>query len=76
MKGPADSPKVSLTGEDFRSAETWEYADDGPGTHSTAWARPEEAALLCHPSLWWRAVLGFTSNPTPASVSRCRPHGS
>ena len=31
MKGPADSPKVSLTGEDFRSAETWEYADDGPG---------------------------------------------
>ena len=31
MKGPADSPTVSLTGEDFRSAETWEYADDGPG---------------------------------------------
>ncbi|CAL5228884.1 g12099 [Coccomyxa viridis] len=30
MKGPADSPLVSLTGEDFRSAETWEYADDGP----------------------------------------------
>ena len=31
MQGPADSPLVSLTGEDFRSAETWEYADDGPG---------------------------------------------
>ena len=39
MKGPADSPKVSLTGEDFRSAETWEYADDSPGTYSTAWAK-------------------------------------
>ena len=36
MKGPADSPTVSLTGEDFRSAETWEYADDGPGIHCTA----------------------------------------
>ena len=36
MKGPADSPTVSLTGEDFRSAETGEYADDGPGIHCTA----------------------------------------
>jgi len=30
MKGSANSPTVSLTNEDFRSAETWEYAVDGP----------------------------------------------
>lgn len=31
MKGPADSPRVSLTNEDFREAETWEYAVTAPG---------------------------------------------
>ncbi len=36
MKGPADSPTISLTNENFRAAETWEYAVDAPASAITA----------------------------------------
>ena len=76
MKGPADSPTISLTNENFRAAETWEYAVDAPASAITAGVLlvipPIYLGigldLCCSPS--WLQVTLFLTTPDAACLCR------
>ena len=58
MKGPADSPTISLTNENFRAAETWEYAVNAPASAITA------GVLLSIPLLFPGIGLDLCCSPS------------